>query len=232
MAPPTPPSTPSSPTRPTAHEVALAALRTRLAAGTLGPGDRIRQEQLAAELGTSVIPVREALSTLQAEGLVRYVPHRGYRVATLSLDELSETYEIRRLLEDEVVRLATPRLDDGHLALLRDAAEEMESLASGADVAAMIAANRRFHFTLYDVAERPRMVDFIRILWQTTDAYRSLYYGQDTARHRVNDEHRSILEALGAHDTERAVRELHAHRQHAVDDLALRLRAASAGASA
>ena len=213
--------------RPTAHDVALASLRSRLASGALRPGDRIRQEQLAGELGTSVIPVREALSTLQAEGLVRHVPHRGYRVASLSLDELSETYEIRRLLEDEVVRMATPRLDEEHFAALRAAAGEMEDLAEGAEVAAMIEANRRFHFTLFEAAGRPRMVDFIRILWQTTDAYRSMYYGEDGARQRVNHEHRSIIEALETGDVERAVRELEEHRQHAVADLESRLRAAS-----
>lgn len=215
------------PTRQTAHELALAALRDRLSTGALGPGDRIRQEALAAELGTSVIPVREALSTLQAEGLVRHLPHRGFRVATLTLEELSETYEIRGLLEDAIVRLATPRLDDGRLQVLHEAAAAMESHAADGDVAAMVAANRRFHFTIFEAADRPRMVDFIRILWQTTDAYRSMYYVGSQARDRVNDEHRSIVEALEQRDADRAVRELHAHRQHAVDDLALRLRSSA-----
>lgn len=221
------PPLPSASPRPTAHEVALVSLRALLASGALRPGDPIRQEQLAGELGTSVVPVREALSTLQAEGLVRHVPHRGYRVASLSLDELSETYEIRRLLEDEVVRLATPQLHEEHFAALRAAAKEMEDLAEGGDVTAMIEANRRFHFTLFEAAGRPRMVDFIRILWQTTDAYRSMYYGQDDARQRVNHEHRSIIEALETGDVERAVRELEEHRQHAVADLESRLRAGS-----
>ncbi|GAB3246542.1 GntR family transcriptional regulator [Nocardioides dilutus] len=215
--------------RQTAHDVALVSLRARLSSGALRPGDRIHQEQVAAELGTSVVPVREALTMLQAEGLVRHVPHRGYRVASLSLEELSETYLIRRLLEDEVVRTATPQLRDDHLEVLRAAADEMEHLAEGADVTAMIEANRRFHFTLFEAADRPRMVDFIRILWQTTDAYRSMYYGQDSARQRVNHEHRSIIEALEAGDVDRVVRELEEHRQHAVADLEIRLRA---GASA
>jgi DNA-binding GntR family transcriptional regulator len=205
--------------------VALAALRAQLSSGALRPGDRIHQEQVAAELGTSVVPVREALSTLQAEGLVRYVPHRGYRVASLSLEELSETYLIRRLLEDEIVRIATPQLHEEHIAVLRTAADDMEILAASGDVAAMIEANRRFHFTLFEAAGRPRMVDFIRILWQTTDAYRSMYYGQDGALQRVNHEHRSIIEALEVGDVDRAVRELEEHRQHAVADLESRLRA-------
>lgn len=205
--------------------MALASLRAQLSSGALRPGDRIRQEQLAAELGTSVVPVREALTTLQAEGLVRHIPHRGYRVASLSLEELSETYLIRRLLEDEVVRIATPRLREEQLTVLREAAGEMEALTERGDVAAMMEVNRRFHFTLFEAADRPRMVDFIRILWMMTDAYRAMYYGRDDARQRVNHEHRGIIEALEDGDADRAVRELEAHRQHAVADLESRLRA-------
>lgn len=223
--PPAPSSVPSAPPRPTAHDVALASLRAQLSSGALRPGDRIRQEQLAAELGTSVVPVREALTTLQAEGLVRHIPHRGYRVASLSLEELSETYLIRRLLEDEVVRIATPRLREEQLTVLREAAGEMEALTERGDVAAMMEANRRFHFTLFEAADRPRMVDFIRILWMMTDAYRAMYYGRDDARQRVNHEHRGIIEALEDGDADRAVRELEEHRQHAVADLESRLRA-------
>jgi DNA-binding GntR family transcriptional regulator len=221
------PSPSSPPPRQTAQQVALEHLRARLSDGTLRPDDRIRQEQLAAELGTSVIPVREALTTLQAEGLIRYVPHRGFHVARLSLDELSETYLIRRLLEDEIVRIAAPRLRDEHVATLTDALDEMERLADEGDISSMITANRQFHFTIFEAAERPRMVDFIRILWQTTDSYRSMYYAESTARRRVNDEHRSIVEALAAHDVERAVRELDQHREHAVADLGRRLESAS-----
>lgn len=223
MTPHASPSTP--PARQTAHEMALVSLRAQLASGALRPGDRIRQEQLAVELGTSVVPVREALTTLQAEGLVRHVPHRGFRVASLSLDELSETYLIRRLLEDDVVRTATTQLRDEHFATLRAAADDMERLAGDGNVSAMIEANRRFHFALFEAARRPRTVDFIRILWQTTDAYRSMYYGQDLARQRVNREHRSIIEALEVGDVDRAIRELEEHRQHAVVDLKSRLQA-------
>src|SRR5690349_18784039 len=98
--------------RVTAQQAALEHLRELIGSGRLKPDARIRQEQLAADLGTSVIPVREALKTLEAEGQVRYAPHRGYQVARLSLDELTETYLIRRLLEDEIVRIAAPLLSE------------------------------------------------------------------------------------------------------------------------
>jgi DNA-binding GntR family transcriptional regulator len=206
--------------RATAQQVALEHLRELIAGGFLRPDDRIRQEQLAADLRCSVIPVREALKTLEAEGQIRYEPHRGYAVARLSLDELSETYLIRRLLEDEVVRIAAPLLVDDDYAALERAMGVMERTGSHGDVQAMIEANRAFHFTIFAAARRPRMLDLIRVLWQTTDAYRSRYYADPRARARVDTEHRSIVAALRAGEVDRAVDELEAHRQHAVEALA------------
>src|SRR6476620_11209938 len=119
--------------RATAQQVALEHLRDLLAGGHLKPDDRIRQEQLAAELGTSVIPVREALKTLEAEGQVRYAPHRGYQVTRLSLDELTETYLIRRLLEDEIVRIAAPLLSEDDFVELERLMGTMEEASATGD---------------------------------------------------------------------------------------------------
>lgn len=211
---------PSPPRRATAQQLALEHLRDLISRGFLSPDDRIRQEQLASDLGTSVIPVREALKTLEAEGLVRYAPHRGYQVARLSLDELTETYLIRRLLEDEIVRIAAPLLDDDIYRRLEANMDDMEKASAQGDVRTMIEANRDFHFTIFGAADKPRMVDFIRMLWQSTDAYRSMYYNDVTARERVNTEHRSIVEALRRGEIERVLDELHRHREHAVKRLA------------
>lgn len=209
--------------RATAQQVALDHIRNLIARGFLKPDDRIRQEQLAANLGSSVIPVREALKILEVEGQIRYEPHRGYHVTRLSLEELLETYEIRRLLENEVVRIATPALDEQVFATLERTLTVMGEASDTADVATMIEANREFHFAIFAAAGRPRMVDFIRMLWQTTDAYRSRYYGDPAARQRVDGEHRRIVEALRARDVEGAIDELERHRTHAVEALAERL---------
>jgi DNA-binding GntR family transcriptional regulator len=217
------PATPPPPRRATAQQLALAHVRELIATGHLEPDERIRQEQLAAQLGCSVVPVREALKTLEAEGLVRYEPHRGYQVARLSLGELRETYLIRRLLEDEVVRIAAPLLSEDDFAGLDHAMDQMEAASERGDAAAMTEWNRRLHFAIYAAAGHPRMVDFIRMLWQSTDAYRSMYYSDAAARERVNAEHRSIVEALRAGDVDRAVAELDRHRGHAVDSLQDRL---------
>ena len=208
--------------RVTAQQLALEHIRGLISSGAMRPDDHIRQEQLAAELGTSVVPVREALKTLEAEGQVTYIPHRGFQVTRLSLQELQETYEIRRLLEDEVVRIAGPRLTDRHFDGLEAAMGAMEDAGRARDVPAMIAANHDFHFTVFEAADRPRMVEFIRLLWQSTDAYRTLYYSEAGARRRVDDEHRAIVSALREGRVGDAIRLLEEHRQHAVADLATR----------
>lgn len=121
------------------------------------------------------------------------------------------------------MRIAAPLLEDSHFADLDRSMDAMEGASGSGDLASMVEANRQFHFTIFKAAGKPRMVDMIRVLWQTTDSYRSLYYSDESARHRVDQEHRSIVAALRAGETDRAVRELDQHREHAVAALAKRL---------
>lgn len=215
------PERPSEPPRAvTAQEAALHYLREKIAGGRLRPDDRIGQEQIAVELGSSVIPVREALQILEAEGQVVHTPRRGYHVTRLSLKDLLEAYRIRELLEEEAVRVAVPRLTADDLERLGEAMADVERSSAENDIVAMAAANRRFHFTLFDAADMPRLTNFVRMLWQSTDPYRSRYYADDVNRRLVNTEHRAVMAALRAGDTEAAVGLLRAHRHHAVERLA------------
>jgi DNA-binding GntR family transcriptional regulator len=203
----------------TAQQAALAYLRDRIAEGALAPDDRIGQEQIALELGSSVIPVREALKILEAEGQVVYAPRRGYHVARLSLKDLVEAYRIRRLLEDEAVRVAVPRLTPSDLGVLEAAIVDVEKAGAEGDILAMAAANRRFHFAVFDAADMPRLTNFIRMLWESTDPYRSRYYAEPASRELVDSEHRAVLAALRAGDAEAVVTLLRAHRDNAIEGL-------------
>jgi DNA-binding GntR family transcriptional regulator len=80
----------------------------------------------------------------------------------------------------------------------------------------MAAANRRFHMALFELAGMPRLIRLIQSLWDATDAYRSMYYGEGDNRERVVDEHNAVLAALRGRDVDAAVRILDAHRDHAV----------------
>ncbi|MFE0102020.1 GntR family transcriptional regulator [Streptomyces sp. NPDC059009] len=201
---------------PTAQQFVLAELRHAITTGELRPGRPIRQDALAARLDVSRVPLREALKILEGEGLVVHHAHRGYYVTELSLDDLREIYRLREILEAEAVREAAAHLGPELLGVLEEAQEEVERTGASGDVTAMAAANRRFHFALIEASRMPRLVRLIGTLWDSTDAYRSLYYTQGPNRERVVHEHRGVLDALRAGDTETAVRLLDEHRAHAV----------------
>ncbi|MFJ5707450.1 GntR family transcriptional regulator [Streptomyces sp. NPDC093105] len=200
----------------TAQQFVLAELRSAITGGELRPGAPIRQDALAARLEVSRVPLREALKTLEAEGLVVHHVHRGYFVAELSLADLEEIYRIRALLETEAVVQAMTLAPDDLVATLEDIQHEVERAAGAGDVTAMAEANRRFHLTLIDACGMPRLVRLITTLWDATDAYRSLYYTDPGHRDQAVHEHHAVLSALREHDTDAAVRRLDDHRAHAV----------------
>ncbi|AXG14533.1 GntR family transcriptional regulator [Intrasporangium calvum] len=204
---------------PTAQEAVLAELRRAIASGELKPGQPIAQAPLAERLGVSRVPVREALKILQGEGQVEYQPHHGYSVTRLDLDDLREAYRIRQLLETEAVRIAVPRFGPEEVAALAQAAREVDNAGDHEDYATMAAANRRFHFLLVEGAGLPRLTHLVRILWDATDVYRSFYYADAANRHRVRAEHAGIVQAVADGDLEAVVRQLDAHRRHAIDEI-------------
>ena len=205
------------PRRPqTAQEFVLGELRRGIVSGELRPGEQIRQDALAERLGTSRVPLREALKILEGEGQVTYHPHRGYFVAELSSADLTEVYRIRELLEDEAVSTAIPLLRDEDVAELAAAMTAIEVAAASGDIAGMTRANRQFHFLLIERASMPRLARLIRQLWDATDAYRSVYFAEEHNRLQVEHEHRAIVEAVRERDIPRTIALLHTHRDHAV----------------
>lgn len=202
--------------RVTAQDRVLSALREDIRTGLLAPGDQVVQEALAERYGVSRVPLREALKTLESEGQVVYHPHRGYFVAELSIADLLEVYRLRQVLESEAVRAAVPTLGDDDVEALADLAVAVDAAAGAGDLGEVSAANRRFHFALFDAAGMPRLSRLLRQLWEATDAYRSLYFEAEENRARVSLEHAEMVAALRARDADRLV-ELHdCHRDNSV----------------
>jgi DNA-binding GntR family transcriptional regulator len=204
---------------PTAQEAVLGELRRSILEGTLAPGVQILQDRIAAELGVSRVPVREALKLLEGEGRVSYSPHRGYFVTELDIGELIEVYHIRGILETEAVKRAMESLTEDDRERMHAAVAEIEQAHEADDIIWITAANRRFHFALIDPCGMPRLVRIIRQLWDDTDPYRSVYFGERQHRDLVNEEHRGILDAVDAGDAESVVGLLMEHRVHAVESL-------------
>jgi len=201
---------------PTAQEAVLAELRRAIITGELRPGEQVVQDALAERFGVSRVPLREALKILEGEGQVTYRPHRGYFVAELDLNDLREVYRIRDLLESEAISVAVGQITESELGFAALTLDEVERASAAGDLLAMAEANRRFHFGLIEAARMPRLSRLVRILWDATDVYRSLYYSEGGHREAVNDEHREVLGAIRVGDADRAVHVLRQHRDRAV----------------
>ena len=204
---------------PTAQEAVLAELRRLITAGLLRPGQQIVQDALAVQFGVSRVPLREALKILEGEGQVTYVAHRGYFVTELSLSDLIEVYRIREILEAEAISIAVPQMTAEDIHRLEEAERDVRAAADIADVVAMTSANRRFHFAILDACALPRLIWLIRLMWDATEVYRSVYYNDAHNREMVDSEHRALVAAVRAGDATAALVVLTEHREHAIEAL-------------
>ena len=187
-----------------------AELRRRILRGELHPGDRIRQEALAAAHGASRAPVREALRILEADGLVTTVANTGAWVARLSQAECEEIYQVRERLEPLLLRLSLPRLGPARLERLEALAGEIERVD---DVEQFLRLDRALHLLTYEGAETAMLGDTIERLWNTTQHYRrafSLLLDVHDLR-ILHDEHHMLVRAIRDGDIEDAERVLAGH---------------------
>jgi DNA-binding GntR family transcriptional regulator len=203
----------------TAEGIAASELRAAIVRGDLAPGAKIRQESTAQDLGISLIPLREALKTLASEGVVTYLPQRGYFVTDLPDEAIHQIYVVRSLLEAETERDAMPRVGKPETEAMRAHLRAQERAAEDHDAVEMIAANRRFHFTIFERCENPWLVRFVAQLWDTVDPYRVLSYRrmwldqhEALIPNEILAEHDRIVTALEKRRHDRALRLLEQHR--------------------
>ena len=188
----------------------LEAVRRMILSGELLPGQQVRQADLAARLGVSRIPIREALATLQAEGVITHTRNAGFAVARFDSADLSEIYLMRRLLEGELLRSADlSRLDVGVLAGLN---QQLRNVAGEEVLWVRKHLNRQFHFTVFDQSPLARVRDEVTRLWNMSEFYRSLYAYDETTHQRIVDEHERMIAAMAAGDADELVRAADDHR--------------------
>jgi DNA-binding GntR family transcriptional regulator len=200
----------------TTTQHALDELRRAIVAGRYRPGQRVGQEEIADSLGVSLAPVREALRALEQEGQVVYRPRRGYFLTELHVEDLQEIYALRALLEERAVRHALPTLDDDALERIELAARDCAATAERGDVAAELEANRRFHFGMLESPDHTHTMRLIRLLWDSTEAYRAMYYNSPEERRKTIEAHDEILGAVRRKDVDEVVAALNEHREQAL----------------
>jgi DNA-binding GntR family transcriptional regulator len=186
-------------------------LRAAILDGRYLPGQRIRQEEVAARSGASRIPVREALRMLASEGLVTLVANTGAWVASLTMAECAETYQIRERLEPLLLRSSLPGLDRAAVGRLAELAAAME--APGAGIDAFLRADREFHLSSYAGAPAGQTGQIIGRLWNTTQHYRREFTtlaARDGMR-ATHLEHRLLLDCISRGDGDDGERVLVMH---------------------
>lgn len=200
----------------TAQQMAYNSLRRRILRGTLPANTRLLQTEVAAQLSLSTTPVREALRRLASEGLVRIDAHRGAVVRGLNVDELTEIYELRMVLEPLAVRKAAMRISGAEMGRAEALCRQMDDLDAPA---AWAEANRDFHAILTEASRSPYLIDILEGLRD-----KSMPYVRLSAKLRgsfstaANAEHWQLLDACRRRDPDRAA-EIETRHLEATRDL-------------
>jgi DNA-binding GntR family transcriptional regulator len=188
-------------------------LAERILAGDLAPGARIKQDELAVELDTSRIPVRDALRMLEARGLVVMRPNAGARVASMTMRDLEISYEIRERIEPLLLAESMPRLTETDFADLKAVMKRNEQVT---DVDEAIALGREFHWITYRRHEAPLLAQMVERVWDTTQSYRRAFLTKTLpSGDRTHDvEHQLLFDAIikGEIETAQAVLVMHIRR--------------------
>jgi DNA-binding GntR family transcriptional regulator len=186
-----------------ASAAATELIRLAIVEGRLGPGQRLKEEELAREFGISRTPVREALLVLQAEGLVDAMPNRGATVRAHTAQDLDDLYQLRALLEGFAARRAATRLDEAELVFLHESCERFGRLDEH-DVSEIVRENVEFHNTILEGAGSARLIEMTRKTVELPLVYKSyIWYSKDQLRISAHY-HRQITRALAARDGDRA----------------------------
>jgi DNA-binding GntR family transcriptional regulator len=193
---------------------AYEQLRSKILLGELEPGATFSQVQLAAQLGVSRTPLREAVRLLQTEALLDSEPNRQVRVSPLTTDDFEDLYAMRITLDSLAVRLTVPRLSDTELAEIRMRYLETTAASAQGDAAAYREPHRRFHFGLFAHAGA-RLVREVQDLWDHAERYRRLQTERagdlPTLVRLGQREHAAILEAAEARDAALAGKRMAEH---------------------
>ena len=187
--------------------------------GSLAPGERITQEDIAARLAVSRQPVLQALRMLKKDGFLADAPGRGLMVTPLDPDWILKVYQVRGALDALAARLAASR----RVRLDAKLIEHGRKAARGKDVKAMIDADMAFHNAIYAASRNPLIEQSAHQHWRHLRRVMGAVLQQSRQRETVWDEHEAIARAIAAGDADKAARLIEQHSQHASKDLAARL---------
>jgi DNA-binding GntR family transcriptional regulator len=197
-------------------------LRDAILDGAFTPGQMLRQEEVAVQLGVSRSPLREALPRLEAEGLVVLHPRRGYAVATINPDDVVEAFDLRILLETELGRRAVAVRTGEDVALVQRIVNEMADLADHAETAdrsRWFKLNAEFHSALMAPANCPHHLRALQTTRGVIEAYVRAEVGFTGDLEHAQREHGLLADAFEDGDTQALLDLIKTHSEHTRDRL-------------
>jgi DNA-binding GntR family transcriptional regulator len=195
-------ATPDFVARPQLSEDVARFVRRRIFDGTYAAGKYVRLDQLAAELGISVTPVREALFALRAEGLVAQQPHRGFVVLPVTGRDLADVANVQAHVGGELAARAASNITDDQLRELKEIQAELEHAYAGNDDERTVRLNHEFHRAINVAADSPKLAQLMSQI--TRYAPESVFPAIEGWPDQSVQDHRRLLSALEAHDCELA----------------------------
>lgn len=184
-----------------ASSIVFEELRKAIINGDLAVGEALRQDEIAAHFNVSRIPVREAISRLEEQGLVRTQRYKGAVVSGLSAEEATEIFDLRLLVEPEIIRRAVPLISKGELQQARD---YCRAFSESTDPMNWGDRNREFHSELYNASRLKFHLEVINNAMNRIDRYLRAQLVLSNGMARANSEHFEILEACEAGDADKA----------------------------
>ncbi len=198
-------------------DYAIRLLREDLIEGRLVPGQRIAMEVLAAEMGISHVPIREAVRYLEAEGHLQRNPRSQVRVTPVSPEEAAEIYRLREILEDEAHVAGVPHLTDADIAELDRHVGAMQAAVESGDLAGFARANRAFHFVPFSRSGSTWMLRFMNMIWDAAARYQTSLFQREGWESDLQNHHARLRDARARRDPDEVNRIMREHRRITID---------------
>ncbi len=193
------------------RDVVFQTLREAILKGDLRPGERLMELQLAAKLGVSRTPIREAIRMLEQEGLAVTIPRKGAEVARMTEKNMEDVLQIREALDDLAVQVACDKMTEQQLKNLTLAMKNFETAIQTGNLSKIVAYDVEFHDIIYESTDNPKLVTLLNNLREQIYRYRVEYLKGKENYPMLIKEHETILEALKEKNKERVADAMRNH---------------------
>lgn len=195
-----------------ASSIVFETLKQAIITGELKDGTPLKQEELAKKFSTSRIPIRESINRLEQEGLVKTIRYKGAVVASISLKEVEEMFDLRALMEREVMLKAVPNLTDDQI---NEAEKYCHEFASAKTSGEWTDTNRKLHHALFQASDMTFHLSVLNTIYDRTERYLRAQLSFSNGADRAVDEHHTLIELCRARDGAGAAELMFQHVKHA-----------------